>query len=54
MLCLEDLPDGNPDLSPGSPDLRAVVDALLRMREALTPSPIPDAPQMADVDGSIL
>lgn len=54
LLCLEDLPDGNPDLSPGSPDLPAVVDALLRMREALTPSPIPDAPQLADVDGSIL
>ncbi|MFE5592912.1 phosphotransferase family protein [Streptomyces sp. NPDC056549] len=54
LLCLEDLPDGNPDVSPGSPDLRAVVDTLLRMRESLTPSPIPEAPQMADVHGSYL
>ncbi|MER6218839.1 phosphotransferase [Streptomyces sp. NPDC001674] len=54
LLCLEDLPDGNPDLSPGSSDVRAVVDTLLLMRESLTPSPIPEAPQMADVHGSYL
>ncbi|MFJ2752821.1 phosphotransferase [Streptomyces sp. NPDC087297] len=54
LLCLEDLPDGNPDLSPGSSDVSAVVDALLLMRKSLTPSPIPEAPQMADVHGSYL
>ncbi|MFZ3475916.1 phosphotransferase [Streptomyces sp. 4.24] len=54
LLCLEDLPDGNPDLSPGSADLSAVVESLLRMQECLTPSPIPEAPQFPDVHGAYL
>ncbi|MFJ8650062.1 aminoglycoside phosphotransferase [Streptomyces sp. NPDC093546] len=38
----------HPDLSPGSPDLSAVLDAVAALHTQLTPCPYPDAPEFTD------
>jgi hypothetical protein len=54
LLCLEDIPGGNPVLAPGSPDVKAAVAAVARTGKALTPSPLPHAPQITEVVGKWL
>lgn len=54
LLCLEDLPGGNPVLAPGSADAEATLAAVEQAGKALTPSPLPTAPQITDVVGKWL
>ena len=54
LLCLEDLPGGNPNLAPGSADTTAVIEAVERAGKALTPSPLPDAEPITGKVGSWL
>lgn len=43
LLCLQDLPGGNPTLTPNSADAKAVIAAVEQAGKLLTPSPLPDA-----------
>lgn len=54
LLCLEDIRGAPPDLSPGSPDVPAVIDAVATMARALTPPPIEEAPQASVALGPML
>ncbi|WP_162824290.1 phosphotransferase family protein [Peterkaempfera bronchialis] len=49
LMAFEDVGGGHPDLAPGSPDLGAVLHLLDRLPQTVSPSPIPDAPAVADV-----
>ncbi|MFJ6212687.1 phosphotransferase [Streptomyces sp. NPDC092296] len=48
LMSFEDIAGGHPDLSPGSADLPAVLRTLDVLPEVVSPSPIPDAPAVAD------
>ncbi|NUU23164.1 MAG: phosphotransferase [Streptomycetaceae bacterium] len=54
VLAMDDIPGTTPDLAPGSPDLPAVVTAVTALGATLTPSPVPDAPTVADALGPVL
>lgn len=46
-LVFEYVDGRHPDLSPGSPDLDAVMSSLARLHDSLTPCPLADAPDIA-------
>ncbi|GLZ04319.1 hypothetical protein Acsp03_17850 [Actinomadura sp. NBRC 104412] len=48
VMLFDYLPGRDADLSPGSPNLPAVLTTLGRLGDTLTPSPWPDAPTVAD------
>ncbi|MDP9850252.1 phosphotransferase family protein [Streptosporangium lutulentum] len=54
LLCFDDVADRHPALRPGSPDVAATVHAVSRLRETLTPCPLPAAPAVAEVLGPAL
>ncbi|WP_078894316.1 phosphotransferase [Streptomyces sp. CT34] len=54
LLCLEDLPGGNPTLAPGSAATAAVIEAVEKAGKALTPAPLADAEPITKRVGSWL
>ncbi|MEU2115120.1 hypothetical protein ABZ567_05575 [Streptomyces sp. NPDC016459] len=48
VLVFEHIEGRHPDLSPGSPDLGLVLDAVAALHAPLTPCPYPDAPELTD------
>jgi hypothetical protein len=47
VLAFDYITGRHPDLTPGSPDLQPVIDAIGRLHDSLTPCPLPDAPEIA-------
>ncbi|NUK02941.1 hypothetical protein HRW23_34520 [Streptomyces lunaelactis] len=46
VLAFDFLPGRHPDLTPGSPDLQPVIDAISRLHTPLTPCPLTNAPDI--------
>lgn len=47
VLAFDFITGRHPDLTPGSPDLQPVIDAIGQLHDSLTPCPLPDAPEIA-------